>query len=254
MRILLVNDDGIDAEGIRALVDYFRHGNDVVVAAPAENQSGMAHAISVRKKIQVEHYSEYEKLGVEAWKIHGTPSDCVKIYLEAMCEKDKFPDLVISGINHGANLGSDVLYSGTVGGAIEGFVHGIPSIAVSLEIDSKIKLHDVAEKLAVELPRFEEIWGKNFLLNVNFPKKYRDGVPKFVTSSVGHRDYLNAFEKIEEDGNVYYYMAGEIYDGENKPETDIRKTDEGFISVTPLQLDMTNKKAYDACRNECHSL
>ena len=111
MRILLVNDDGIEAEGIRALAEELAGEHEVVLAAPAQQQSGMAHALTVHRDLEVASYEALADKGIHGWKIDGTPTDCVKVYLEALCEKDNWPELVISGINHGANLGSDVLYS-----------------------------------------------------------------------------------------------------------------------------------------------
>ena len=245
MRILLVNDDGIGAEGIRALFDALCGDNEIIVAAPSENQSGMAHAITFKRRIEIERCDSLFDGAREAWKIHGTPTDCVKLYLEAMCDAGEKPDLVISGINRGANLGTDVLYSGTVSAAMEGYMHGISSFSVSLDVKSRLSYGEVALSVRKAIPDFFARFGKFFLLNLNYPVEYRDGVPRFAVSTVGHRDYLNAFQRIEENGKVFYYMDGEIYDFDNSRDTDIEKTGEGYIAVTPIDLDMTDYKKYN---------
>ena len=249
MKILLVNDDGIQSIGIQALAHELSLKHDIVVAAPAMEQSGMAHAITVHKRIEVETYPPLLEAGcMEAWRIHGTPADCVKIYLEAMSAQQK-PDLVVSGINKGANLGTDVLYSGTVGGAIEGHLHGIPYIAVSLDIDSEISYENVARLFMQRLPMLLNE-AKPVLLNINFPTKVKDNIPSFVYTKVGHRDYANAFKRIEENGRCFYMMGGEIYDGENSDITDIYAVQHGYIAITPLQLDLTDHTLLDIKLND----
>lgn len=238
MRILLSNDDGFDSVGIKSLAKALTKDHEVIIAAPAKQQSGMAHAITVHKPMEVIRTAMYD-IGVsEVWVIDGTPSDCVKMYLESI-GADNPVDLVISGINEGANLGTDVLYSGTVGAAIEGYLHSIPSLAVSLDIDSSISYSKAADILAEQLPVFLAD-GEMFFLNINFPKELFEGKPNFVYTTVGHRDYANAFRKYEKDGKTYYIMEGEIYDGENSEISDIYAANHGCITVTPLMTDMTD--------------
>lgn len=238
MRILLSNDDGFDSVGIKSLAKVLAKEHEVIIAAPARQQSGMAHAISVHKPIEVIRSAMHDVGVSEVWIIDGTPADCVKMYLESI-GADKKVDLVISGINEGANLGTDVIYSGTVGAAVEGYLHGISSIAVSLDIDSSLSYSRTAELLAAQVPVFFEE-SSLFFLNVNFPKELFEDKPNFVYTTVGHRDYANAFHKYEEDGKTYYVMEGEIYDGENSEISDIYAADHGCIAVTPLQTDMTD--------------
>ena len=243
MRILLVNDDGIEAEGIRALAEELAGEHEVVLAAPAQQQSGMAHALTVHRDLEVASYEALADKGIHGWKIDGTPTDCVKVYLEALCEKDNWPELVISGINHGANLGSDVLYSGTVGGAMEGFMHGIFSIAVSLDFFSKMPFSEAAAIFVKQLPKLLENETEPAFLNVNFPQTMAKGEPRFVYGTVGHRDYLNAFERIERDGKLFFHVGGEIYDGYNSMDSDISICNHGRVAVTPLMIDMTDYEA-----------
>lgn len=241
MRILLTNDDGIRATGLFALTKALSAaGHEVVVAAPATEQSGMAHAMTVHRDIEVRVYEGFGEKCVEAWSIDGTPTDCVKVYLEALMKKDARPGLVISGVNRGANLGTDVLYSGTVGGALEGYMHGIPAVALSLDAHSSLSSEETAVIFAEKLPWLLEEGGGDFFLNVNFPKALRGGKAEFVWASLGHRDYINAFDRIERDGQLYYHIGGEIYDWNNDEDTDIRRTEEGFVSVTPLTADMSD--------------
>lgn len=241
MRILISNDDGYEAEGIRALASVLSAEHEVIVVAPEYQQSGMSHAITVAKPMELKNrknISGYENT-LEAWSICGTPADCVKIYLESMAE-GRMPDLVISGINHGANLGTDVLYSGTVGAAIEGFQHDITAIAISRDYDSKLPMGKVAEIFVNSfMQQLLDMDEKPSLYNVNFPRVLREN-PELVFTRQGKRDYTNAFRRIEEDGRVYFMMQGEIYDHHNDESTDIEAIKNGFVTVTPLQLDLTD--------------
>ena len=236
MKILLTNDDWIDGAGLWALAKAFnrRKKFEPVLVAPMRQQSGMAHAMTVWRKM------EYRRLDseFEAWTIDGTPTDCVKIYLEEMAQGEKIC-AVISGINDGANLATDVLYSGTVGGALEGFLHEMPALAVSRDVRSEISFDEVAE---VTAKYFEEQFarGENFFYNVNFPKKYRAGQPEFKFCRLGKRDYTNAFIRHEIDGKNYFEIRGEIIDLDKSDGTDIFAVENGYVSVTPLHADVTH--------------
>ena len=252
LKILLSNDDGIKAKGIWALASVLSKDHEIVIAAPSAQQSGMSHALSIHQQIEfkavsVERIIELAqahdlklKNSVEAWEIGGTPTDCVKIYLEAMNNSSK-PDVVISGINHGANLATDVTYSGTVGAALEGHLHEISSLAVSLDIDSTISFEAAALATAQFL---NEAWRRegNFFYNVNFPKSFRDGNAEFIWTRLGKRDYINAFKLMNEEDKTYYRIGGQVYDIDRSEGTDIYAVECGYISVTPLHADMTNYK------------
>ena len=246
MRILLSNDDGIRAEGIRALAEVLSLRHEVVLCAPMHEQSGMSHALNVHRRMEIVRARDVESLyPVEAWMIDGTPTDCVKIYLEAMAE-GKLPDLVISGINHGANLATDVLYSGTVGAAMEGFLHGISAAALSRERDSGIPFSKIAEVSVSYLEKAMEKEDLPFFLNLNFPKKFCPGEPQFLFSKLGKRDYLNAYTRErDEDGREYFTVAGDIIDLDKSEATDIYAVEQGYISVTPLHTDLTDYVALD---------
>lgn len=247
MRVLLSNDDGINAKGLQALIPALTdRGHEVVVAAPKYEQSGMAHAMSVHRRIEVARAREIEeKFDVEAWSIDGTPTDCVKLYLEALQNPHKSADLIISGINHGANLATDVLYSGTVGAALEGFLHHIPALAVSLDKDSQLTYDHTAVLTTEFLEKLLAKESSSFFYNINFPVKLSQEQPEFVMATLGWRDYVNAFVKeTDEDGRVYFNVAGEISDVSKEEPTDIWATKNGMIAVTPLSTDWLDHAKY----------
>ncbi len=246
MRILLSNDDGIKAAGIEALVRALHKEHEIIVSAPMKQQSGMSNALTIGTPIEVARDKMLEeKYGIEAWAVGGTPADSAKLYIEAFMTKDRPVDLVVSGINHGANLATDIIYSGTVGAAMEGYFHDIPSFALSLDAASKLTYDEAAEIFARDLAKLMPDDGKVFLYNVNFPLFLKDGLPQYVYGRQGKRDYLNAFTREERDGKVYYTMAGEVYDSDKGSATDIYATEQGYISITPLVADMTDYVALD---------
>ena len=239
MKILLTNDDGINGEGIWAMAKALSRRKifEIVIVAPMHEQSGMAHALTVGRKIE---YKQIEREGFLAWAIDGTPTDCVKMYLESMNEGQKI-GAVIAGINNGANLATDVLYSGTVGAALEGFLHDIPSLAVSLDKNSAITFDDAAEVTAeyfTSLIENEDL----FFHNLNFPKKYFGNFAKFKLSHLGRRDYENAFIHTVEDGKNFCEIKGTAIDSDASEGTDIFAVNQGFVAVTPLHFDITHHK------------
>lgn len=238
MKILLSNDDGIDGEGLWAMAYALKKNFEVAIAAPMRQQSGMSHALSIGRMLE---YRRVDNPDFETWTVDGTPTDCVKFYLESI-DKDKKIGAVISGINHGANLATDVLYSGTVGAALEGNLHDIPALAVSLDRFSEITF----EQAAYETEKyFSEQLQRNkiFFHNVNFPKKFRAGYAEFKTARLGRRDYINAFVTHEnDDGQVFFQILGEIKDIDGGEGTDIYAVNQGYVSVTPLHFNITDLK------------
>lgn len=238
MKILLSNDDGIEGAGLWAMAHALRKYFEVAIAAPMYQQSGMSHALSIGRKLE---YRRVDDAGFETWTIDGTPTDCVKFYLEAI-DTDKKICAVVSGINHGANLATDVLYSGTVGAALEGYLHEIPALAVSLDVNSEIPFDNAAAEAA---KYFSEQMKKDklFFHNINFPKKYRAGYAEYKTARLGRRDYINAFVTHEnDDGQVFFEIRGEISDIDDSEGTDIHAVNQGYVSVTPLHCDITDLK------------
>lgn len=235
MRVLITNDDGIEGEGLIALAKILSENHDVVIAAPKREQSGKCHALTARREIEVTE-PKFPIEVIRAYAIDGTPTDAVKIYMEAIASEK--PDIVFSGVNNGANLATDVTYSGTVGAALEGFLHNIPAVAVSRDKASVISYEEIAKKT---VDFIEEVYNnkKLFFLNINFPKKFNDN-PKFKYCRLGVRDYINAFQRKEKDGKVFYVIGGEPLDIDKSEDTDIFAVNEGNISVTPLLSNVTD--------------
>lgn len=236
MNILLTNDDGIHGAGLWALANALkrRGGYSVTIAAPMRQQSGMAHALSVLREIE---YKRFDNPDCEAWAFDGTPTDCVKIYLEGMSDGKKF-DALISGINDGSNLATDVLYSGTVGAALEGFLHAIPSLAVSRDVHSEISFDTAADATIDYLEKILRVRKEPFLHNLNFPKKFRADKAEFMSARLGQRDYINAFtSRTDDEGRAFFLIGGTIYDVDAGEGTDIHAVNSGYVSVTPLHSD-----------------
>lgn len=250
MRILISNDDGVQSAGIAALVKALYREHEIIVAAPAGQQSAKAHAITVRDKLYVEPYEPLqEKYGIKALAITGTPADTVKLYLEGILQGKaaEMPELVLSGINDGSNVGTDLLYSGTVGAAAEGFVHGIQSIAVSLDYHAEHSFDEVAELFKQMLPTLLQASKRKQLLNVNFPVKLQKPY-RWYWSAQGVRDYDNAYvPQRDEAGKLYYTVGGTPLDVGNVEGSDVMVSKRGQISVTPLMLNKTDWKFLEGC-------
>lgn len=245
MRILVTNDDGIHAPGLRVLVGELARLGQVTVVAPDRERSGMGHAITVQTPLRVTPMKWGG--GVVAHAVDGTPADCVKLGLDALVEGGC--DAVVSGINRGPNLGTDVIYSGTVSGAREGYLHGLPAIAASLDsFASREEAYLPAARLVRLL--LAELIGSGPrplpLLNVNIPAGEIRGVR---ITRLGVRKYRNVFHRREDPrGRVYYWLAGEAVDLDQTPDTDARAVREGYASVTPLRLDPTDAEAASRLR------
>ncbi len=240
MKILLTNDDGIFAPGIRELWRQLVDFADVYVAAPAVEQSGRSQAITVHDPIRADRMEIEE--GVTAWKIGGTPADCVKIALEDLLPER--PDVVLSGINRGPNLGCDVFYSGTVGAALEGGMKGILSLALSLDTRENTGYIEAARFTADFLRQLE----KNppppvAVFNINFPRCWRMGGEVAVTR-LGRRDYANLCQmRLDPSGRPYYWLGGKVVDLDKGDGTDIGEAAKGKATITPLHLDLTDFSA-----------
>ncbi|HEX5999888.1 MAG TPA: 5'/3'-nucleotidase SurE [Hyphomicrobiaceae bacterium] len=240
MRILLTNDDGIDAPGLQALREIAGQlSDDVWVAAPETNQSGASHSLSMREPLRLREVDE------RAFAVRGTPTDSVIMGVRHIL-KDKMPDLVLSGVNRGANMAEDVTYSGTIAGAFEGTILGIRSIALSQSVGfpggGPIKWHTAlahAPELIRKLLALE--WLPSAVMNVNFPDREPDDVMGTLVTVEGRRDpgMLQIEERHDTWGNPYYWLAFERRRS-NAPEgTDLAAIYAGYISVTPLCLDLT---------------
>lgn len=242
MNILVANDDGIQARGIKELVKALSQVASVYVCAPESQRSASGHGITVSKPITVEE-TEFENAEY-ALKISGTPADCVKIGKRFLEQKGIEVDMVFSGINHGGNLGSDTLYSGTVSAAIEGSLLGVPSAAVSVN-SHEAEHFEYACELAVEAVK--KAYGKmdaKTILNINTPNLPKEEIKGLRFTTLGPREYKEVFVPTEtEDGRQGYMYTGDPVVYENLPETiDVIADQDGYASITPLQSDLTNYK------------
>lgn len=245
--LLLTNDDGIYAEGIqglaRVLLDQGKPYR-LSLVAPDRERSAMGHAITMHKPLRVEEIAFFDNPDLQGWAVNGTPSDCVKLALEALLQSP--PDLLISGVNRGSNLGTDVLYSGTVSAAVEGLLTEIPSVAVSLTGQGNPSGFDYAARFTAGLiPHLltDPFW-KSTLLNINVPSSVKT-IRGARATRLGSRKYRNAFEKrFDPRGMCYYWLAGELVEEENEEaDSDTRAVREGFVSVTPVHFQLTNTAA-----------
>ncbi|MBB3763496.1 5'/3'-nucleotidase SurE [Sphingomicrobium lutaoense] len=248
MKILLTNDDGIHAPGLEILERIAsKLSDDVTVVAPSEEQSGAGHSLTLTRPLRI------RKHGPKRFSVTGTPTDAVMLALGSIM-KDDWPDLILSGVNRGANLGEDVTYSGTVSAAMEGALAGVPSIALSqasarpgdadgVQFEAA-EAHGAAvlEKLIKALPE------KRTLININFPPLPADKVKGVRACSQGFRDYarLEVIERKDPRGFRYYWFGlGETVETPGH-RTDLESVADGFISVTPLDLDLTHHEAMAA--------
>ncbi|UIR55720.1 5'/3'-nucleotidase SurE [Sphingobacterium sp. SRCM116780] len=235
--ILVVNDDGITAPGIKVLIEEMQKIGNVVVVAPDSPQSGMGHAITIGRPLRLDRVDLYE--GVEMYKCSGTPVDCVKLAVNKIF-KGKKPDVCVSGINHGLNHSINVLYSGTMSAAVEGAIEGIPSIGFSLDnfaYDADFShcrsyLTSITKQvLANGLP-------KGTLLNVNFPNDSAINGIKICRQAGGH--YVEEFdERVDPRDRDYYWMTGKFELEDRGEDTDSFALSHGYVAIVPTQFDMT---------------
>lgn len=244
MKILLTNDDGIYSEGIYSLYKSLSEIAEIVVVAPIKEQSAVGHAITVKYPLRVHKVNRKGKFF--GYGVEGTPADCVKLAFDDILEFE--PDLVVSGINHGANLSSNVIYSGTVSAATEGAMMGIKSMAVSLASVEYVNFSAAADfaaffsKILHGLNNSDE----KLIFNVNVPPLTKEEILGWKYTTQGKTKYLDSFEKrIDPRGNTYYWLKGEKivkFDGE---ECDDYLLEKGYISVTPIKYDLTDYNLYN---------
>ena len=244
MKILISNDDGIVANGIKALSETLAEQHDVYVVAPDRERSAAGHSLTLHTPLRVEELEA--KNGVKrCWVTTGTPGDCVKIGISAILAEDEKPDLVISGINHGPNLGADILYSGTVSCAMEGAMLGVPSIAVSLA-SLRYEYEDflyAARFILSLLPKLKEFqFPKKTLLNVNVPALDPEDISGVAITEMGRKMFTDNYEKrVDPRGKIYYWLAGELTNEPEDAQTDIAAVRNNKISITPITYEMTRK-------------
>lgn len=242
MKILISNDDGIMARGIQTLAATLSEKHEVYICAPDRERSANGHALTLHKPIRVEEL-EMRFPAVKAFSISGTPSDCVKMALNALLPDVKF-DLLVSGINHGPNLGTDVLYSGTVSAALEGAMFGLPSIATSLTngYDKTADFSPGAEFISDFLPRaMASGFPEKCILNVNIPPVGLSEMRGIKVTELGTRVYSDNYDRrMDPRGGVYYWLAGEVIEESDAEESDVMAIRNRYISVSPVHFNLTS--------------
>ncbi len=236
-QILVTNDDGVEADGLRALAETLRAFGDVTVVAPAEDRSAVSHALTIRRPLQLREVGE-------AWySIDGTPTDCVNVAVSDLI--GRVPDLVVSGINNGLNVGDDVTYSGTVAGALEGVLLGAPALAVSLQRSSGSMDYTAAAQVVRQLAEsvLDQGLPPRTLLNVNVPRRAPHGIRVTVQARRTQVLGMHAPSGAEESSSVWIKPAE--LDWEPDARSDYATVLAGWVSVTPLHTDWTNYAALD---------
>ncbi|MGE3468035.1 MAG: 5'/3'-nucleotidase SurE [Pyrinomonadaceae bacterium] len=241
IRILVTNDDGYHADGISALEEALREVGDVYVVAPESEMSGASHSLTLARPLRIRQLDEHH------WTVDGTPTDCVTLALNQILAPDLRPTICCTGINPGANLGDDATYSGTVAGALEATILGVPGLAFSL---AAYRDHDFTEsaKVALEVTRKALAEGipDGTLLNVNVPKGVPAGIRVTKQGFKSARPVIS--EHIDPRGKLYYWIGEERTGFRAEGGTDFEAIEEGFVSVTPMRSDLTNHLAIDELR------
>ena len=248
--ILLCNDDGIRAPGIQALADALDPLADLSVVAPESEQSAVGHAITVRDPVRAHEVEFSAPSGpVPAWAVAGTPTDSIKLACHELLEEE--PDLVVSGINHGPNTAVNVLYSGTVSAATEASILGIDAVAISL-CDWSAEDFSVAGRWARRIVRLVLRTGlpTGVLLNVNVPALPAEEIQGVAVTRQARSRWEEGFDtRTDPADREYYWLAGTFVDLDDGQETDTTAVDRGYISVTPIQHDLTAHDALEALRD-----
>jgi 5'-nucleotidase len=239
-RILVTNDDGIYSEGLKKLAAACRAVGEVIIIAPDREQSAASHALTLNRPLRLLEIAENE------WIVDGTPTDCVNLGVLKLLKETR-PDLIVSGINFGPNLGDDVTYSGTISAAFEGALLNIPSIAFSATVGEHFSF-DRCAAFAGELTRIalERHKDPRVILNVNFPVGPFSGVK---ITRLGRRIYSEGvIERLDPRGRKYYWIGGEPPTWHPGEGTDFEAIRTGFVSITPLHLDLTHEQSIAGLR------
>lgn len=237
--ILITNDDGITAPGIKSLVEAAAPLGKVVVVAPDKPQSGMGHAITIGTPLRMNKVDMFGD--IEAWQTSGTPVDCVKLAVDKILRRK--PDLCLSGINHGANHSINVIYSGTMSAAMEASIESIPSIGFSLldyrfEADFSAAIFYANKIIKTVL---DNKLDKHLLLNVNFPSVPKKEIKGIKVCKQAYAKYKEEFdERIDPHGKKYYWLTGEFINFDEGKDSDVWALQHNYVSVVPVQFDLTN--------------
>ncbi len=235
-RILVTNDDGIHSQGLQVLEETLSELGDVFVVAPAAEMSGASHSLTLSRPLRIRQIDDRH------WTVDGTPTDCVTLALHKILNEDQLPHLCVSGINHGGNLGDDATYSGTVAGALEATILGVPGIAISLVARDHFDFTEAARfaQLAARKILAEGL-PEGTLLNVNVPLGEIKGVKLTRQGIKNARPVIT--EHIDPRGKPYFWIGEQYFRSNAEDGTDYRAIEEGYISVTPLKSDMTDHGA-----------
>jgi 5'-nucleotidase len=237
--ILVTNDDGIDADALAPLAEALSPLGDVDIIVPERNWSGASHSITLFRPLRVRPTKL--RSGHPAFMTDGSPTDCVRLAVLGFLKHR--PDIVVSGINRGANMGDDITYSGTVAAAMEGILSNVPSIAISIGAFGGDIDYGAAASFAALLTRniLDRGFAPDTLLNVNVPPLPRDQIAGVEVTRLGKRTYRDQLmERLDPYGNPYYWVGGPAVSGEAEDGTDVAAMGAGKISVTPIALDLTN--------------
>ncbi|MCM2336112.1 MAG: 5'/3'-nucleotidase SurE [Pseudomonas sp.] len=242
MRVLVSNDDGVDAPGIRVLADGLRAaGHEVITVAPDRDRSGASNSLTLDMPVRVLRQDD------TTWRVFGTPTDCVHVALTGMLEHE--PDIVVSGINNTANLGDDVIYSGTVAAAMEGRFLGLPALAMSLATADHVGRHyETAARAAVEITArlATDPLPADTILNVNVPDLPWDEVRGFEVTRLGNRHRAEPCIPQEDPrGRQWFWIGPAGPEQDAGPGTDFNAVRRGFISITPIHVDLTRYQALE---------
>jgi len=244
MLILLTNDDGVFADGIKALEKEMTKIADVLIVAPDREQSASSHSFTLDRPLRI------HQRGVNRYGCDGTPTDCVMLAVHGIL-KHKLPDILISGINHGANMGEDVTYSGTVAAAIEGSTLGIPSLAVSnTDAENIVSFAAAARfvgKLVKQIGRYN--FPKDTFLNINFPRLKGKSYSRYRYTCPGKRIYNDiVIEKTDPRGRNYYWIAGEAA-WKSVEGSDFEAVNSGYVSISPLRVNFSNLEVLEGMKH-----
>src|SRR5918998_6845182 len=239
VRILLTNDDGIHSEGLTVVEEALREVGDVYTVAPASEMSGASHSLTLARPLRIRRIDDRH------WSVDGTPTDCVTLALNKILPEDQRPHICVSGINHGGNLGDDATYSGTVAGALEATILGVPGVALSLVARENFDFTESA-RFAVTAVRkvLKEGLPEGTLLNINIPPGEIKGVRVTRLGLKNARPVIS--EHIDPRGKPYYWIGEEYFTSNSAEGTDYFAIEQGCVSVTPLKSDMTDHRALTA--------
>jgi len=238
-RILITNDDGIHSHGLEMLEKTLREVGDVFVVAPAAEMSGASHSLTLGRPLRIRQIDDRH------WTVDGTPTDCVTLALHRILNEDQLPHVCVSGINHGGNLGDDATYSGTVAGALEATILGVPGIAISLVARENFDFTEAARFALLAVRKIlSEGLPEGTLLNVNVPLGAIKGVKVTRQGIKNARPVIT--EHIDPRGKPYFWIGEQYFRSNAEDGTDYRAIEDGYISVTPLKSDMTDHGALTA--------